>query len=332
MTTATSKVSARRQGKAAARAKAAAVVKKAGAPGHVLNGAEVPHYQFRTDIVPPLLTFVVYGIPAGQGSKRYAGHRNGKPVLKEQSDAVEPWRDAVREMSKQAIRAWVAENGRPWVALDEPVMVSPVVTVPGSEAATRRGDIYATGTPDLDKMERAIGDALAPTPLKPSDGTGYSDTHRERIRATMMADRRKQAVLHDDSRIVAWDHALKVYPSTTADSLGFSGVTIRIWRMRDLDAAARRPRWRDADGVWWMTAADLATWARPLTLEPWADAAARLWADPDLVLAAPVGPVLLRGRGVADPALRSILRALALTGPQTLVEVFDEPFETETST
>lgn len=317
-----------RKGPAAAKAKSAAVVRKAGAPGHVLVGP-VPRQPWRTDLVEPVLSFVVYGIPAAQGSKRYAGHRNGKPVLKEQSDAVAPWRDAVREMARQAIQAWVKAHGRPWASLDEAVMVSAVVTVPATGASTTRGDVYATGTPDLDKMERAIGDALAPVPLKPSDGTGYGDAAKAKAREAMMATRRRTCVLHDDSRIVVWDHCAKVYPSTTVDSLGFSGVTIQVWRMSDLDAVGRKPRWTDEQGSTWMTASDLATWARPLTGETWAAAAGRLWGDPAAVLSAATGPVPLRGRGASDPALRTILRALALDGPRTPVEVFDEPFDHE---
>lgn len=307
-----------------AKARSAAVVKQAGAPGHVLSPGEVPRLPWRTDLVPPLLSFVVYGVPAPQGSKAFKGFSGGKPVLKEQSDLLEPWRDAVREMSRRAIQGWESREGRVWRALDEPVMVSAVVTVPATEAATARRDTYATGTPDLDKLQRAIGDALAPRPLKPSDGAGYGTDAKTKIRSTMMADRRKRTVLHDDSRIVAWDHCMKVYPATTVDSLGFSGATIQVWRMADLEVAARRPA-RTADGLAVMSAADVACWGRPLTGETWAQAAERLWADPGAVLAAADGPVVLRGRGLSDDALRTVLRLLALSGPTSTVAVIDEP-------
>ena len=49
------------------------------------------------------------------------------------------------------------------------------------------------------------------------------------------------------------------------------------------------------------------------------------------MLGGPDEPVLLRGRGVGDPALRTILRVLALSGPVTPVEVVDEPYEHEES-
>lgn len=325
---ATTRVPAR-SGAARAKAKSAAVVRKAGAPGHILE-TRVPRVPYRTDLVDPVLSFVVYGIPAGQGSKRPV-MRGGKPILVEQSDFVAPWRDAVREMSKQALRAWAKEHGRPWEALTEPVMISAVVTVAATAAATARGDVYATGTPDLDKMQRAIGDALAPTPLKPSDGAGFGDAAKRRLRDAMMADRRRLCVLHDDSLVVAWDHCLKVYPSTTVDSLGFSGATIQVWRMNEIIAATRSPRRIDDAGVAWMSAADLSAWSRPLTGETWDTAAARLWADPHRILTAPAGPVPLRGRGVSDDALRIILRALATVGPHALLPVHDEPYDWQVS-
>ena len=316
---------ARKSRRATARARNAQVVRDAGSPGHVLNPADVPRRGWRTDLVDPVLSFVVYGIPAGQGSKRPAGTRNGKPIMKEESEYVAPWRDAVREMARQAIRTKTKITKTPWVAIDAPVMISAVVTVPATKASTDRGDTYHQGTPDLDKMERAIGDALAPTPLKPSDGKGLTEAHRRKVRDEMMAKRRRTCVLHDDSRIVVWDHVTKVYPSTTVDSLGYPGVLIQVWLMSELDRANRKPV-RHRDGQTQMLAADLAAWARPETGETWEDAARRLWRDdPDSIMNADDAPVVLRGRAISDDSMRTALHAVALHSPATPVVVVDEP-------
>lgn len=309
-----------KQSKAAkAKMRSAKAVAEAGAPGHVLKPSEVPQSKWRTDIVDPTLSFVVYGVPAPQGSKSFGGFRGGKPVLKEQSDALAPWRKAVREMARQAINEWSRRTGDQWEALDEPVMVSAVVTVPATAAATKRGDIYATGTPDLDKLERGIGDALAPTPLKPGEGDGYGAAAKDKIRSKLMEQRRKLAVLHDDSRIVVWDHCVKVYPRTTSDSLAYSGVTIRIWRMSDLEAAAATPITNTPAGTE-MTAGDMRQWVRPSTGETWPEIAQRFLAEPQHT-PDPTEPIRITRRTVDDHGARSLLTALIAHGPNHRIPI-----------
>lgn len=288
------------------------VAADAGALGHVLQPTEVPQHKWRTDLVPPILSFVVYGVPAPQGSKEFKGFRNGKPVLKEQSDALSPWRKAVREMARQAILDWSSRTGNTWAALDEPVMVSAVVTVPATAAATKRGDVYATGTPDLDKLERGIGDALAPSPLKPGEGEGYGAAAKEKIRSGLMEQRRKQAVLHDDSRIVVWDHCVKVYPKTTPDSLGYSGVAIRIWRMSDVEAAATTPT-ITRDDTQLMTTGDMRQWVRPATGETWPEITQRLLGEPQDTPNT-TDPIRITRRTINDHGARRLLAALFAHG------------------
>lgn len=312
-----------KQSKAAkAKLRSEKAVVEAGAPGYVLTPSEVPKHRWRTDLVDPILSFVVYGVPAPQGSKAFKGFRGGKPVLKEQSDALGPWRKAVREMARQAILDYTRRTGQPWSALDEPVMVSPVVTVPATAAATKRGDIYAMGTPDLDKLERGIGDALAPSPLKPGEGDGYGAAAKEQDRAELMEKRRKQAVLHDDSRIVVWDHCVKVYPKTTQDSLGYSGVTIRIWRMSDLESAATTPIITGTDSPF-MTAGDMRQWVQPATGETWPEITHRLLEEPQNTPDS-TDPIRITRRTVDDTGARRLLVALLSHGPAHAIPVIVE--------
>lgn len=309
-----------KQSKAAkAKLRSEKAVAEAGAPGHVLKPSEVPQHKWRTDLVDPILSFVVYGVPAPQGSKSFKGFRGGKPVLKEQSDALGPWRKAVREMARQAILDYTRRTGQQWTALNEPVMVSPVVTVPATAAATKRGDIYAMGAPDLDKLERGIGDALAPSPLKPGEGDGHGAATKEKVRAELMEKRRKMAVLHDDSRIVVWDHCVKVYPKTTQDSLGYSGVTIRVWRMSDLEAAANTPVIAGDDGSF-MTAGDLRQWVQPATGETWPEITQRLLQEPQDAPES-TAPIRIARRTVDDTGARHLLVALLSHGPTHAVPV-----------
>lgn len=299
-------------------AKNARVVREAGMPGVVLGPSDVPHTQWRTDLVEPILAFAVYGVPAPQGSKQ-GFIRGGKVVLKEQSAGLDPWRKAVRQVATMAVTEWSRATGKRWVALNEPVVIRPSITMPPTKAATSSHRVYCTSTPDLDKLLRAIGDALSPVPLKPKEGTEYGPARTAQVRQQMMEQRRTIAVLHDDSCIVAWDRPQKVYPAATPDALGYPGVTIEVFRMNDLDLAATRPVVSHEGGLG-MRAADFASWVRHNSGQAWASVAARLWQDPAMVFnAAPVA--MIQGRTVADSAALTGLRVLALEGPAGIVPI-----------
>lgn len=305
--------------RARAKAKNDRVATQAGAPGHILD--YVPARPLRTDLVAPVLAFAVYGLPKPQGSKEFRGFRGGKPVLKEASDGLGPWREAVRHMAKVTIQDWRKRSGVAWVALNEPVAVAVTVTIEQTAASRQRGDIWADGIPDLDKLQRGIGDALAPRPLAPGDGAGMTEKAKRQVRTTMMAQRRATSVLHDDSRIVLWHNPKKVYPCTVPESLGFPGCVVQVWKMSELEAASATPTLHDVDGTLSMTAGDLWGWGRPITGETWPAIAERLWRAPDQVLAAPLAPVVLRGRAVSEDGALRVLRTLAVEGPQARVPV-----------
>lgn len=303
--------------------KNARVAEAAGTEGMPLPS--IPNYPIRTDLVDPLLAFAVYGTPSPQGSKSFGGFRGGKPVLLEQSKGVDPWRKTVRRVALQAIRDWSARTGGTWAALDEPVMVSAVVTLPDSKASQSRGDVFSYGTPDLDKLQRAIGDALSPTPLKDSDGGNLSAKAKKQAREKMMAERRRHSVLHDDSRIVVWDQCMKVYPGTMPLSLAHPGVVIRIWRMADLHQVSRTPIIMRG-GRRLIRAADLRKWATPSDGQTWEAAAAEAWRDPGSVLDTPLdAPINLKGRMLDEHGVRTLLCALATGSPDRLLAVTLSP-------
>ena len=101
-----------------------------------------------------MISFFVPGEPAPQGSKRHIG--NGRMI--ESSKKVKPWRDRVTAEAKTHV-------------MDEPMdghlrlIVNFYMPAP---AKTRFGSRPA-GTPDLDKLVRAIGDALTQSKLIKDD-------------------------------------------------------------------------------------------------------------------------------------------------------------------
>ena len=101
-----------------------------------------------------MISFFVSGTPAPQGSKRHVG--NGRMI--ESSKKVKPWRDRVTAVAKTHV-------------MDEPMdghlrlIVNFYMPAP---ARTRFGSRPA-GTPDLDKLVRAVGDALTQSKLIKDD-------------------------------------------------------------------------------------------------------------------------------------------------------------------
>ena len=94
-----------------------------------------------------MLSFVAYGIPRPQGSKRHVG--NGRLV---EASNVGPWRAAVA----RAAEAAMDENGLP--PFDDAVVVSAVFFLPRPSSVKR---VWPSVAPDTDKLCRAIGDGLS---------------------------------------------------------------------------------------------------------------------------------------------------------------------------
>ena len=95
-----------------------------------------------------MLALFVPGRPAPQGSKRHVG--NG--ILVESSKAVAPWRTAV---------AWHAAQAHPHALLDGPLAVRVEFVMPRPAGCPKRTTPPAVKRPDVDKLARAILDALS---------------------------------------------------------------------------------------------------------------------------------------------------------------------------
>lgn len=98
----------------------------------------------------PMLVFALFvpGKPAAQGSKRHVG--GGRMV--EQSKAVAPWRTTV---------AWHAAQVYREAPQDGPLSVELAFVMPRPSSAPKRSTPPAVKRPDLDKLQRAVFDALS---------------------------------------------------------------------------------------------------------------------------------------------------------------------------
>lgn len=98
--------------------------------------------------------FFTEGIPAPEGSHKYVGHRGGRPVVAHDNPRLAAWRTLVARDARNA--AHTAGWDKPH---DGPVTVEAHFYLPRPKRP--RFANHAAIKPDLDKLARAVGDALA---------------------------------------------------------------------------------------------------------------------------------------------------------------------------
>lgn len=133
------------------------------------------------------MNIIAYGNPAPQGSKKHVG--GGRMV--ESSKKVAPWRESVKW-------AAISAKGLAHKPFDGPLAVTVTFTLPKPASAPKTRVTFPQRKPDLDKLIRAVFDALTDA-----------------------------GVWVDDSRVVAVA-ASKVYPGKAVDALQSPGAVIRI--------------------------------------------------------------------------------------------------------
>lgn len=101
-------------------------------------------------------SFFVPGAPAPQGSKRYLG--NG--VMVESSRRVKPWRADIRATALQMVQQPVSGPVRLDLHFVLPRPKSHFGTGRNAGRLKASAPQYHTQKPDLDKLVRAVGDAL----------------------------------------------------------------------------------------------------------------------------------------------------------------------------
>ncbi len=140
-----------------------------------------------------MISLVVYGQPAPQGSKRFVGVRGGRGVMIESSKKVRPWRQDVKRAAEEA-RESVGS-----LPPDTPLSVRMVFTVPKPASAPKRRRIWPNKKPDVSKLCRSTEDALVDAGL-----------------------------IADDARIVEYTRLAKVFPGEDREALEVPGVRIEI--------------------------------------------------------------------------------------------------------
>ena len=141
-------------------------------------------------------SFFVPGEPITEGSTRAFASGQRVVVTHDRGPELAAWRIKVAHAAEAAAQAAYWEPRH-----DGPVEVWAEFRLPRPKSAPKTRK-HAQTKPDLDKLQRAVGDALAPY--------------------------KRPGVLRDDSRIVAWS-AVKRY----ADDAHPAGVMVRVSKAQD---------------------------------------------------------------------------------------------------
>lgn len=159
----------------------------------------------------------VYGTPAPQGSKRAVVHKaSGKAVVMESSKRVKPWREAVKTAALDAITCPCLDDCCTLMAgypIDGPITARMVFTFARPRGHYRTGrnshllrdsaPVWPATIPDLSKLIRSTEDAL-----------------------------KDAGLIRDDSRIVEYQRAAKVWVGEDTEALDRPGAYIVITAMQ----------------------------------------------------------------------------------------------------
>lgn len=149
-----------------------------------------------------MIDFIVHGMPAPQGSKKFVGlNKSGRGVLVESSKKVKPWRQDVLAAAIEA-----REKLGALCPLDGPLLVSMVFTVPKPASAPKKRRTWPDKKPDVSKLARSTEDAISDSGL-----------------------------WVDDARVVGYTRLAKVFPGEDADALNSPGVRISIKRADQME-------------------------------------------------------------------------------------------------
>lgn len=107
----------------------------------------IPAGGLRTDTS---IAFQVHGLPIAQGSTR-SWVKNGKPVITSTAKGLSSWRRLVADVAQR----FAPEE--PW---DGPVKITLEFGLPKPKSAPKRRRVWPDKRPDLDKLTRAVLDAL----------------------------------------------------------------------------------------------------------------------------------------------------------------------------
>lgn len=132
-----------------------AVARKSSRSVSATRGATPPRSENKSldiRVLPAdnVISFAVHGLPIPQGSTR-AWVVNGKPIITSSAKGLTTWRRLVAD---------VAQNYAPKEPWQGPVGIELQFGIPKPKSAPKRKRVWPDKRPDLDKLTRAVLDAL----------------------------------------------------------------------------------------------------------------------------------------------------------------------------
>lgn len=101
-----------------------------------------------------ILAIFIPGNPAAKGNIRYLGQRGGRAILTDATKNLKPWDSRVRS-------ALLDDENQPKAYFDGPVHIELEFVMPRPVSTPKRFTPPAVKKPDLDKLQRAVFDAIS---------------------------------------------------------------------------------------------------------------------------------------------------------------------------
>lgn len=101
----------------------------------------------------PLALFIP-GTPSAKGNIRYLGQRGGRAILTDATKGLKPWDSRIRT-------ALADDDGQPKARFDGAVHVELEFVMPRPLSTPKKRTPAAVKKPDLDKLQRAVLDAIS---------------------------------------------------------------------------------------------------------------------------------------------------------------------------
>ncbi len=121
-----------------------------------------------------MIAVFVPGNPAAKGNIRYLGQRGGKAILTDATKNLKPWAGYVR-------MALLDDQGQPRARFDEGVHIELEFVMKRPAGAPKRSTPPAIKRPDLDKLQRAVFDAVSSAGIWRDDSQVVSVTAVKRL-------------------------------------------------------------------------------------------------------------------------------------------------------
>lgn len=157
----------------------------------------------RYELVGPVLRFHQLGLPVPQGAIRHLGA--GRPSVHANAATLKPWRAQIQSAAEETLKVtdtspWFPPGSFPLAG--NPIGLGVYFTMRKPVSAPKTRITYPISRPDVDKLVRAVLDALAAA-----------------------------GVYRDDSQVV-WLETKKMFPGEDIHALHVPGVAVEVYDIR----------------------------------------------------------------------------------------------------